>query len=130
MKYLCDTCVLIDYLRGDEKVQKILSRDRVDGLGMSSITQMELIVGAFNKREVSMIKKAFSDFTIVEINTSVSRRATQLIEQFSKSHGLMIPDALIVATALEYNVPLYTSNVSDFKFIPELTVMPKVNKKS
>ena len=57
---------------------------------MSSITQMELIVGAFNKREVSMIKKAFSDFTIVEINTSVS----------------------------------------SFKFIPELTVMPKVNKKS
>ena len=128
MKYLCDTCILIDYLRGDEKVRKILAKDRIKGLGMSSVTQMELMVGAFNKREIGIIKKAFSDFSVIDINTSISQKANLLIEKYSKSHGLMIPDALIAATALELNVPLYTSNVSDFRFIPGLSVLPKTNK--
>ena len=46
MIYLCDTCVLIDYLRGKTEVQQKLEQDKGLGLGMSSITYMELIVGA------------------------------------------------------------------------------------
>jgi len=61
MKYLCDTCILVDYLRGDDDIRQILSRDRKDGLGMSIITHMELMVGAFNKQEVKTIKKAFHE---------------------------------------------------------------------
>ncbi len=124
MKYLCDTCILIDYLRGDTNTQQILSSDRTQGLGMSIITYMELLVGAFNKREVNIIKKAFSDFQILEVSASISRKASLLIEQYSKSHGLLIPDALIAATALEYDLPLFTSNISDFRFIPEISLYP------
>ena len=122
MKYLCDTCILIDYLRGKEEIKAKLSEDRKDGLGMSAITYMELIVGAFNKREVNAIKKAFADFQIIELSAAISRKASYLIETYSKSHGLLIPDALIAATALEYNIPLYTANLSDFRFIPDLTL--------
>ena len=46
MIYLCDTCILIDYLRGKPDVQKKLSKDRLQGLGISSVTYMELMVGA------------------------------------------------------------------------------------
>ena len=123
MKYLCDTCILIDYLRGKEEIKNTLSKDRTDGLGMSSITYMELMVGAFNKREINTIKKAFADFEIVELSAAVSIKASKLIETYSKSHGLLIPDALITATALEYNIPLYTANVSDFRFIPDLVLI-------
>ncbi|MCR5475269.1 MAG: type II toxin-antitoxin system VapC family toxin [Lachnospiraceae bacterium] len=123
MKYLCDTCILIDYLRGKEEIKNTLSKDRTDGLGMSSITYMELMVGAFNKREINTIKKAFADFEIVELSAAVSIKASKLIETYSKSHGLLIPDALIAATALEYNIPLYTANVSDFRFIPDLVLI-------
>jgi len=38
MVYLCDTCVLIDYLRGKTEVQQRLEQDKKQGLGMSSIT--------------------------------------------------------------------------------------------
>ena len=59
MEYLCDTCILIDYLRGKQEAYNRLSADRSKGLGMSSVTFMELMVGALNKREVSVIKKPF-----------------------------------------------------------------------
>ncbi|WP_428771856.1 type II toxin-antitoxin system VapC family toxin [Treponema sp. HNW] len=123
MIYLCDTCVLIDYLRGKTAVQQKLAEDRGQGLGMSSITYMELMIGALNKREVNIIKKAFSDFEIVEISELISVKARSLIEKYSKSHGLLIPDALIGATALELGLPLYTTNIKDFQFIPDLILV-------
>ena len=62
MIYICDTCVLIDYLRGKNEVRQKLQQDKERGLGMSSVTYMELMVGALNKREVGIIKKAFLNF--------------------------------------------------------------------
>lgn len=59
MLYLCDMCILIDYLRGKIEIQQKLKQDRKQGLGMSSVTYMELMVGAFNKREAGIIKKLF-----------------------------------------------------------------------
>lgn len=123
MLYLCDTCILIDYLRGKEEAKERLSADRQKGLGMSAITYMELMVGARNKNEVTAIKKAFADFEIIELTEAFSIKAKNLIEKFTKSHGLLIPDALIAATALEFEIPLSTLNISDFKFIPNLTLV-------
>jgi predicted nucleic acid-binding protein len=100
-----------------------LEKDRSQGLAMPSVTYMELMVGALNKREAGIIKKAFSDFEIIEISDAISVKARNLIEKYAKSHGLLIPDALIAATALELGLPLYTSNVKDFQFIPDLILI-------
>ena len=123
MIYLCDTCILIDYLKGVIDIQQKLLKDRKQGLGMSSVTYMELMVGALNKREAGIIKKAFSDFEIVEISEAISTRARNLVENYAKSHGLLIPDALIAASALELQIPLYTANIRDFRFIPDLSLV-------
>lgn len=123
MIYLCDTCILIDYLKGVIDIQQKLLKDRKQGLGMSSVTYMELMVGALNKREAGIIKKAFSDFEIVEISEPISARARNLVENYAKSHGLLIPDALIAASALELQIPLYTANIRDFRFIPDLSLV-------
>ena len=123
MIYLCDTCILIDYLKGVVDIQQKLSKDRKQGLGMSSVTYMELMVGALNKREAGIIKKAFSDFEIVEISEAISTRARNLVENYAKSHGLLIPDALIAASALELQMPLFTANIRDFRFIPDLSLV-------
>ena len=123
MIYLCDTCILIDYLKGAVDIQQKLSKDRKQGLGMSSVTYMELMVGALNKREAGIIKKAFSDFEIVEISEAISTRARNLVENYAKSHGLLIPDALIAASALELQMPLFTANIRDFRFIPDLSLV-------
>ena len=52
----------------------------------------------------------------------VTKRAVELIEQYSNTHGLMLADAQIAATCLEYDLTLVTYNVKDFQFIANLTV--------
>jgi predicted nucleic acid-binding protein len=42
------------------------------------------------------------------------------VDQFKLSHGLQIPDAIIGATAVIYKLPLFTYNVRDFNFIPDI----------
>jgi predicted nucleic acid-binding protein len=121
-KYLCDTCILIDALRGSGELKPIFSKEYQYHLAMPTIAMMELIVGAFNKREVSFIQKAFSGIKIIEINETASELARRLISTFSKSHNLMINDALIAATAIGAGLPLITSNIADFRFIPNLAV--------
>ena len=37
--------------------------------------------------------------------------------QYALSHKLSIPDAIIAATALYYDIELYTYNVKDFRYI-------------
>lgn len=59
-------------------------------------------------------------FDIVEIDSEISKLSTQFIEKYSLSYGLQIPDAIIGATAVIHQIPLYTYNTKDFKFMPKL----------
>ncbi|GHS90949.1 ribonuclease VapC [Planctomycetales bacterium] len=121
MNYLCDTCWVIELLRGDASVREQFRA--ADGLAVSAITEMELLVGALNKREVLTIKKTLATFTLIEIDESISAAARALIENYAKSHGLCLPDALIAATALNRDLPLITYNGKDFRFIPNLRLL-------
>jgi len=120
LNYLLDTCILIDYLRGDPSVYDLLAKDEKIKLSMSTITMMELMIGALNKREVIYIQKAFSKIDIIYIDNDISKMAEDFIIQYSKSHNLQIDDALIAATAIKMNIELITYNVSDFRFIPNI----------
>jgi len=84
---------------------------------------MELMVGAYNKKEISLIRKAFNEIAVMEISNNISRHATSLIEKYAKSHNLLIPDALIAATAIITSIPLYTLNIKDFNYIPDLILV-------
>ena len=120
MNYLLDTCLLIDYLRGEPNVYDILVNNSGIKLSMSTITMMELVIGAFNRREVNYIQKAFKDIDIIYIDNDISKLAENLIVEYSKSHNLQIDDALIAATSLKMNAELITNNISDFRYIPNI----------
>ena len=60
---------------------------------------------------------------VVQINEEISGKAVELIASYSKSHNLLIPDALIAATALVFDLPLFTRNLSDFRFLPSLNLV-------
>jgi hypothetical protein len=83
---------------------------------------MELIIGCRDKSEVNKTLKFFGDYSVIDISIPVSKKAYQLIIEYSKSHGLVIPDAIIAATALESSLTLATSNVRHFDIIEGLGV--------
>ena len=120
LDYLVDTCVFIDYLRGNPNVYDILTKYENINLSMSSITMMELLIGAFNKKEAIYIQNAFRNINVIHISENISKLALEYVAAYSKSHNLQIPDALIAATSVEMNMRLITSNVSDFHYIPDI----------
>ena len=120
LNYLLDTCILIDYLRGEQSVYDLLVNNAKIKLSMSTITMMELVIGAFNKREVIHIQKAFKNIDIIHIDKDISKMAEDLVIEYSKSHNLQIDDAIIAATAVKTNIELITYNISDFRYIPNI----------
>ena len=122
---LCDTNVIIETLKGDEKTIKIMESIGLENIAISSVTVMELYFGAFNKRELNKIKKHLKALNIVHFDNNVSELAVSMIEIYSKSHGLQIPDAIIAATALSLEMKLFTLNLKDFRYIDGLKLQKK-----
>jgi predicted nucleic acid-binding protein len=123
-RILLDSTVLIDLSRGIEEAIDFM--DSLDGntqeTTISIISSMELIVGCHNKSEVDKTLKFLAEYPVIDISISISRKAYKLIIQYSKSHGLIIPDAFIAATALDEVLTLLTSNVRHFDIIEGLAV--------
>jgi hypothetical protein len=118
---LCDTDVMIEFFKGNTSVKNILESDILpENIALSSISVMELYFGAKNKKELILIKKFLSNFEILKLNEEITDISLNLIEIYSKSHGLKIPDALIGATSIYNEMPLFTYNKKDFNFIKEL----------
>ena len=58
----------------------------------------------------------------MHFDNDISELAVSMIESYSKSHGLQIPDAIIAATALSFEMKLFTLNLKDFKYIDGLNL--------
>jgi len=106
-----DTCVLIDYSKG--KINIDLSKDYC----ISSIIRLEFKVGALNKRELKKINRILFKVNLLDTDQYILDIADFLVEKYSLSHGMKIYDAIIAATCLVYDLPLWTYNKKDFKFI-------------
>ena len=118
---LCDTDVMIEFFKGNVSTKNILEIDILPkNIALSATTLMELYFGAKSKKELILIKKFLSAFEILKLNEDVANVSLNLIEIYSKSHSLKIPDALIGATSIYHKIPLFTYNKKDFNFIKEL----------
>ena len=81
---------------------------------------MAPLYGAQNKEELHPLTTSLASLHRIHLKTAISRKALQLIEHYSKSHAMQIPDALIAATAIHEACPIFTLNAKDFQFIPDL----------
>jgi tRNA(fMet)-specific endonuclease VapC len=121
---LCDTNILIEFYKNNPKIVNELRQIGAERLAISIITQAELYYGAINKAELLKIQKHLNLLHNFPINNQVSTQFIQLMERYSLSHKLTIPDALIAATALVNNLNLYTLNIKDFRFIEGINLYP------
>ncbi len=119
---LCDTNILIEFYKNNPQIVQMLRKIGQERLAISVVTQAELYYGAFNKAELLKIKNHLSLLQCYPIDTYISNTFIQLMESYSLSHKLSIPDALIAATALRHGTRLYTLNIKDFRFIPDLVL--------
>lgn len=120
---LCDTNILIHVFNGRQYTIDKLQEIGLEQVALSVVTVMELYQGMSNKTELLQIKRKLKYFDVVEIDNETSKLATRLIENFRLSHNLQIPDALIGATAVIHQIPLYTYNTKDFNFIPGIILI-------
>jgi predicted nucleic acid-binding protein len=121
---IVDSDILIDAGRQiPEAVEYLRAREAISTLAISAVTQMELIIGCRNKREYADLEKFLLRFRILPVTSDISDSTVALLSKYNLSHGLLIADALIAATAITYSEPLATKNQRDFRFIQDLDLM-------
>lgn len=122
---IVDSDILIDFARGDQKAASSLIAFRKRYVvAISSITEMELIVGCRNKSELSSLHKFLKTFQVLPVTEDISKQASDLLVRYNLSHGLLIPDAIIAATAIFHDEEFITNNQRDYRFIAGLRLLP------
>jgi len=122
---IVDSDILIDVARGEaDAINCLLRLEQASALAISAVSQMELIVGCRSKKELQDLEKFLNRYQVLKITDRISDRASDLLTQYFLSHGLLIADGLIAATALVHNEAFITKNQRDFRFIADLNLLP------
>ena len=100
---------LISYLRNNEK-----------NLHTSIISQIE-VLGYHQLKEVekAFLQNFFNSIPILPLNEIVATKAIELRQR----KPLSLADAIIAATALAYDLTLFTDNIKDYAGIKGLKLM-------
>jgi len=122
-KILVDTDILIDVGHNEADAVGFLDKAESNSiLAVSAVTKLELLVGCRNKTEFHAVEKFLERFELIKLDETKTDIAIDLIRRYRLSHGLLIPDALIAATAISLDLPLATRNQKDFRFIAGLNM--------
>jgi len=125
---IIDTDILIDAGRCiDEALNCLQQIEDKFSAAVSTITQMELIVGCRNKNEMGLLEHFLERFQIISLNEHISDTATDLLKKYRLSHGLLIADSLIAATAIVNDIPFISKNQRDYRFIEDLNLLSYPN---
>jgi len=117
---LCDTNIILEFFKGNDNVVRQLKAIQSKNIRISIVTSMEIVYGSLNKRELEKLIKALGKLTVYQITPTISELAYELMQSYSLSHNLDIPDALIAATAIEHDISLFTHNLKHFRYLTGL----------
>lgn len=122
---IVDTDILIDVGRNvNDAVNCLQQIEQKFSVAVSSVTQMELIIGCRNKNELYSLEQFIERFHIIRLDEQISDTAIDLLKEYRLSHGLLIADALIAATAIISDLSFVSKNQSDYRFIEDLQLLP------
>ncbi len=119
MKTLVDTCVVIDFLRGFSNAVTFFS-ELTAPPAISSITVAELYAGAKNKAKKEAVMAIIETFEVIEVSETIATVGGKWSCQYTPSHCVDLPDALIAATAEIETLTLATCNLKHFPMFPDL----------
>jgi len=120
-QYLIDTNAVIDYLGN------ILPSSGMDFMNtvidaipnVSVVTKIEVL--GFNTPDeyYTTLSNFINDATVLDLTNNIVEASIEI----RKKHKTKLPDAIIAATALVYDLTLITRNTSDFKNIQGLQII-------
>ncbi|GAB4216070.1 MAG: type II toxin-antitoxin system VapC family toxin [Synechococcales cyanobacterium] len=126
MRYLLDTCVISDFIKGEAGTKFRLKQTPPTDIAVSAITVMELRYGlAFNPQRAQQVEPAISSFlsaiTILPFRTVEAEQAA-CIRAVLKSQGQPMGayDVLIAATTRHHHLLMITANQKEFDRVPGL----------
>ena len=120
-QYLIDSNAIIDYLgqklpsAGMEFMNPIV--DRVPNV--SVISKIEVLGFQAPELHYQLLSDFMNDAIVLDLTSSV----VEVCIDIRKKNKTKLPDAIIAATALVYDLVLITRNISDFKNIQGLKVI-------
>ncbi|WP_373521377.1 type II toxin-antitoxin system VapC family toxin [Aquiflexum sp.] len=120
-KHLIDTNAVIDYLGNKLPVSGMnFMHGVIDAIpNISVITKIELLGFNTSDEHYETLSNFINDATVLDLTDSVVV-ATIAIR---KKYKTKLPDAIIAATALVYDLVLISRNISDFKNIDRLQII-------
>ena len=120
--YLLDSNTVIDYLEGKMPVRALEEMDKIidQKARISVITQME-ILGWFGATSVqlNLLNEFVADAIVFDLTPEMINRTIKIRQQYK----IKLPDAIIAATALVYDLNLLSLNIRDFKNIDGLKII-------
>ena len=120
--YLLDTNIVIYYLKAalPLKAMQLLNTIVDDQPTLSVITKIEVLgFNSPNKEEQDFTTLFIEVADIINLDETIVAQTIELRKQLH----IKLPDAIIAATAMVYNLTLLTRNTSDFNRIPNLLLI-------
>ena len=122
---ICDTNIIGKYLFKDPLVlRQINLLGGMKNIYITPIVYIEIIhwlssYQKFTRENRKEIKKFLDELKMLHLNKGISELS---IEISKKDNSLDMPDILIGATGVYYDLPVYTHNLKHFKLIKGITL--------
>jgi len=121
-RFLVDTDIIINYLKGKGNAMDFLMRivdERASGF-FSVITEAELLSGSRNADDESAIYSILDCMDAIGVERNIAVTAGKLRQKYYAAYKVELPDAIIAATANEYELVLATANEKHFNIFKEI----------
>jgi predicted nucleic acid-binding protein len=120
-RFLIDTDVVIEYLRGSEQAIRYL--EGLEGvLCISAITVAELYSGVRGEREEAALERFLGAFEVIVIDDALARLGGLCRRDYWPKHGTGLADALVAMSAETAGAVLVTFNKRHYPMITNVVV--------
>lgn len=123
IKYLWDTNTAIYYLQqqfpqaAESFIDDLLKEQQPV---ISAITEIELLCWkTTTEKDMELLRNFITDSLVIELEQPIKLTSADI----RKTQKIKLPDAIIAATAIVYNLILLSRNAADFKNINGLQVL-------
>lgn len=120
-RFLIDTDVIVEYLRGRE--QAITYLESLEGdLCTSAITVAELYSGVRDADEETALERFLNAFDVIAVDEAIARLGGLCRRSYQPQHGTGLADAIVAMSAESTDAVLVTFNKRHYPMIDNLLV--------